>query len=258
VSNLFGSTPPGRPRGSGPNPRTVAWIVIGVAVVALLVRTHHLHITAVELMYVGALIPSVILHEISHGAAAYAFGDDTAKRAGRLSLNPVRHVDPIGTFILPALLALSGHGVIGWARPVPVNVSRLRNPRNEGVVVSLVGPAVNIALAVVLGVAYRTFSNNPERLLAGAGYLAGPTWLQFVFLAGLVNVFLAAFNLIPLPPLDGSVVIERLLPARLLPDYYRLRPLTIIIPLAIVLLFPSVIDDIFSPFIHLWTRAIGG
>ena len=98
----------------------------------------------------------MILHEVSHGAAALAFGDDTAKRAGRLTLNPVKHIDPFGTIILPALLVLSGLGVIGYAKPVPVNVSRLRNSRNTSVVVSLVGPAVNIVLAIVLGFAYKT------------------------------------------------------------------------------------------------------
>ena len=184
---------------------------------AVLVRTHH--ITTFTILLLLALIPSVIVHEVSHGAVAYLFGDDTAKRAGRLTLNPIPHIDPFGTIIVPALLALSGVGVIGWAKPVPVNVSRLRHPRNEGVAVSLVGPAVNIALAIVFGLAYRFLVPLQDKLYAvgSNAQLPGPTWAQYIFVLGYINVLLAVFNLIPLPPLDGSAVVERLLPASLLP-----------------------------------------
>ena len=140
-------------RGRGVDPRMAMWVIIGFAVLAVLVRTHH--VTKLEILFFCALVPSVILHEVSHGAMALAFGDDTAKRAGRLTLNPVRHVDPFGTIILPILLTLSGVGTFGYAKPVPVNVSRLRHPRNQGVVVSLVGPGVNIVLALAFGLAYR-------------------------------------------------------------------------------------------------------
>ncbi len=255
MSNPWGPAPQGPRRGQGPNPRTVAWVIAGIAVVVVLVRTHHL--TSLEFMYFGALFPSVILHEVSHGAMAQAFGDDTAKRAGRLTLNPIPHIDPFGTIILPILLVLSGHGVIGWAKPMPVNVSRLRHPRNEGVAVSLVGPGVNIALAAVLALAYRAAATFSDKQALGFGYLAGPWWIQFIFVAGLVNVYLAVFNLIPLPPLDGSAVVERLLPARLLPGYYRIRPFTLVIPLVIVVLFPSALNRIFDPAFNLWARAVG-
>ncbi|HEY7946369.1 MAG TPA: site-2 protease family protein [Acidimicrobiales bacterium] len=230
-------------------------MIAGIAVVVVLVRTHHL--TKLEFMYFGALFPSVILHEVSHGAMAQAFGDDTAKRAGRLTLNPIPHIDPFGTIILPILLVLSGHGVIGWAKPVPVNVSRLRHPRNEGVLVSLVGPGVNIALAAILAVVYRVVATFGDKQALSFGFLQGPTWIEFVFIAGLVNVYLAVFNLIPLPPLDGSAVVERLLPARLLPGYYRIRPFTLVIPLVIVVLFPSVLNRIFDPAFNLWAHAVG-
>jgi len=241
---------PGAPRRS-PDPRTLLWVAIGVVVLAVLVRDHR--ITSFELLMLGALVPSVILHEISHGAVALVFGDDTAKRAGRLTLNPIPHIDPFGTLILPALLALSGLGVIGYAKPVPVNVSRLRRPRNQAVLVSLVGPAVNIALALLCALAIKHLVAAPVRQEAGLGSSAGvalsvlPGWAQYVFVAGFVNVILAAFNLIPLPPLDGSAVLERLLPRPALPAYYRLRPFTIVIPLAVVLLFPGALDHIFSP-----------
>jgi Zn-dependent protease len=156
---------------------------------------------------------------------------------------------------LPALLALSGVGVIGWAKPVPVNVSRLRHPRNANVAVSLVGPAVNIALAIGFGLAYRFAV--PLSIKDLPFLSMQPTWAQLVFVAGYVNVILAVFNLIPLPPLDGSAVVERLLPARLLPAYYRIRPFTLVVPLLVVLLFPQVLDHIFQPAINEWARILG-
>ena len=96
-----------------------------------------------HIIAIAVLIPSVILHEISHGWVALAFGDDTAKRAGRLTLNPIAHIDPFGTIILPALLILTTGRAFGYAKPVPVNVGKLRSPRNQGLLVSLAGPAVN-------------------------------------------------------------------------------------------------------------------
>jgi len=255
VTNPWGPAPQGSPRGQGPSPRTVAWIVAGVAVVAVLVRTHH--ISTFSILAFCALIPSVILHEVSHGAVALAFGDDTAKRAGRLTLNPIPHIDPFGTIILPALLSLSSFGVIGWAKPVPVNVNRLRHPRNEHVAVALVGPAVNIVLAIIFGLAYRYLVPFQDKIATSFTGLPGPTWAQFIFVAGYINVILAVFNLIPLPPLDGSAVLERLLPAAALPAYYRIRPFTMFIPLIIVLLFPSLLQHIFDPALNEWGRLLG-
>jgi len=220
--------------------------------VVVLVRTHHL--STFELLLFCALIPSVILHEISHGVLALAFGDDTAKRAGRLTLNPIRHIDPFGTIILPALLVLSGLGAFGYAKPVPVNVSRLRHPRNEGVAVSLVGPAVNIVLALAFGLAYAHAVPFSVKLSALDNQ---PTWAQLVFVAGYINVILAVFNLIPLPPLDGSAVVERILPRSWLPGYYRIRPFTLFLPLIIIVFFPHVLNDIFNPALNEWARIVG-
>jgi Zn-dependent protease len=230
----------------------VAWLIAGAAVVAVLVRTHK--ITTAEICILVALIPSVILHEVSHGAVALAFGDDTALRAGRLTLNPIRHVDPFGTVILPALMVLSGLGAFGYAKPVPVNVSRLRHPRNDNVVVALVGPAVNIALAAVLGFSYRAFV---PVTIKSAGLTLQPTWTQLLFWAGFINVILALFNLIPLPPLDGSAVLERLLPRQALPTYYRLRPFTLFLPLIIILLFPGALNHVFTPVADHWSSLMG-
>src|SRR4051794_5561177 len=153
-----------------------------------------MHISRLTIIYFGALIPSVILHEIMHGVVALFFGDDTAKQAGRLTLNPIAHIDPFGTVILPAILVLVGATPFGWAKPVPVNLSRLRNPRNNGLLVSLAGPATTLTLVALAPVALRVF--RPE----------GDVREVLLFL-GFANVILAVFNMIPIPPLDGSSLI---------------------------------------------------
>jgi Zn-dependent protease len=236
--------------------RTVIWIVAGIAALVALVRIGDL--TTYKILLFAAFVPSVMVHEVSHGVAALAFGDDTAKRARRITLNPLRHIDPFGTLILPVMMALSGGGVLGYAKPVPVDVGRLRSPRNHSVVVSLVGPGVNIVLALVCAVALRHGVAAHTRVVAGLGSSDGvvlgvlPGWAQYVFLLGFVNVILAAFNLIPLPPLDGSAVLERLLPTRWLPRYFRIRPLTMFVPLIVVFLFPSALGHLFGPLQQWW------
>ncbi|MDE3086126.1 MAG: site-2 protease family protein [Acidobacteriota bacterium] len=249
---------PGR-RPQGPDRRTTIWVIAVVALLLVLVRTHH--VSAFTVLVFAALIPSVIVHEVSHGVVALAFGDDTAKRAGRLTLNPVKHVDPFGTIILPAILAFSGSGsVFGWAKPVPVNVGKLRRPRNQNVAVALVGPAVNVVMAVVFALAYRYLVPVSAKFGPSGFFIpidSQSTWVQLVFVAGYVNVILAVFNSIPLPPLDGSAVVERLLPARLLPGYYRIRPFTMFLPLLVVLLYPQALQHVFQPFLNEWARLLG-
>ncbi|HEX4163419.1 MAG TPA: site-2 protease family protein [Acidimicrobiales bacterium] len=211
---------------------TLWTVAIAVLVVALVV--HH-NITKQEIIIFCVVVPSIILHEVSHGFVANMFGDDTAKRAGRLSLNPIVHVDPVGTLIVPALLALSGIGVFGWAKPVPVNVGRLRSPRNEGVVVSLVGPFVNVVLAAVFALLFIHFArpNLPEFWRTSADW---STSAQILYYAGVVNVGLFVFNMIPVPPLDGSVLFERMLPRSWWPTYLRYRQYTMPILLGLVVL----------------------
>jgi len=205
------------------------WIAAGVLFVIALV-VHH-NIKEQEIIIFCVLVPSIILHEVTHGWVANAFGDDTAKRAGRLSLNPVVHVDPVGTLIVPALLSLGSVGFFGWAKPVPVNTSRLRSPRNQGVLVSLAGPMMNALLAAIFGVVFVHFVR--ASVLSSGTFSTGA---QIIFYASLVNVGLCAFNLIPVPPLDGSVLFERLLPARYWPTYLRYRQYTMPILLGLVLL----------------------
>ena len=202
-----------------------------MAVVAILARAHR--ITGTEVIVFCVVIPSIILHEISHGWVALAFGDDTAKRSGRLSLNPLAHVDLVGTLIVPAVMALSGLGMFGWAKPVPVNVGRLRHPRNEGVVVALAGPFTNALLATAAGLLFVGFHGSSTYTFAHPN---GALWAEILFYLGLVNIFLGAFNLLPIPPLDGSAVLERFLPRRWWPGYLRFRPYTMPILLGLVIL----------------------
>jgi Zn-dependent protease len=184
------------------------------------------------------LVFAIVLHEVSHGWVANAFGDPTAKRLGRLSLNPIRHVDPIGTLALPMILAVSGAPVFGWAKPVPVVAQRMRNPRVHMMLVALAGPGMNILLAVLTAIAIAS--------LGWAQPGEGPGW-DFLF-ANLVNflvinVFLAVFNLLPIPPFDGSHVVEGLLPRPLAARYARLGrfglPLLLILLVALPMLSPN-------------------
>jgi Zn-dependent protease len=163
------------------------------------------------------LVFAIVLHEVSHGWAALAFGDPTAKRKRRLSLNPVRHVDPFGTVVLPLVLAVSGAPVFGWAKPVPVVARRMRNPRLHMMLVALAGPGMNLALALISAF-----------VLALVRWIAPGEGIGWIFLVQnlvnflLINVFLAIFNLLPIPPFDGGHVVEGLLPRPLAARYRRL------------------------------------
>jgi Zn-dependent protease len=230
------------------------WVVAGVVVLVALVAHHNISSDTIILFFV--IIPSIILHEVSHGWVAKAFGDDTAARAGRLTLNPVKHIDPVGTLIVPALLALGGFGVFGWAKPVPVNVSRLRSPRNQGVLVSLAGPAMNVALAAIGGVVFvQVF--KPALLQGGPFTVPG----RIVFFFSVVNIGLAAFNMLPIPPLDGSVLFERVLPARYWPNYLRFRQYTMPIIMGLVLLnfylHPGPLTWLLSHLYNWWAGVLG-
>jgi Zn-dependent protease len=245
-----GSSRPPRRRFQ-PSQRTTIIVVIGLALFAILIRTHR--ITRFEIIYFLVLIPSIILHEISHGVVALAFGDDTAKRAGRLTLNPAKHIDPVGTILVPAVLSLSGLGAYGWAKPVPVNPNRMRSPRNHTVIVSLVGPLTNFALAALFGAIFVATTPAAIREIV---YLEGvypPSLLgQILFIAGIANIVLGIFNLIPCPPLDGASVLERFIPARSLPEYYRLQPFLMFLPFILLLLFHNEWSQLLGHVINWW------
>ncbi|HLM17450.1 MAG TPA: site-2 protease family protein [Acidimicrobiia bacterium] len=191
-----------------------------------------MHIDEQTIIYFGCLVVAVILHEISHGVVALCFGDRTAKDAGRLTLNPVAHVDPFGTLILPAMGAIVGLPVFGYAKPVPVNPGSLHKPRRDMVYVSIAGPATNLTLMAAAAFAARAaFENGPQVFT----YDQLPLATRVLFSFAMVNLLLGVFNLLPIPPLDGSALLERMLPARWLPQWYKFRPYGLL--LIVVLVF---------------------
>lgn len=173
------------------------------------------------LALIPALVIAIVFHEVAHGWTALALGDPTAKERGRLTLNPIRHVDPFGTLILPGLLALSGLPVFGWAKPVPVIKQRLRNPRFGMMAVAAAGPGTNLVLAAVGAVGLGLLLRGGFQPEGVGGGVALAALYSFI----LINIFLALFNLLPLPPFDGSHIVEGLLPPRAARVYEKLRPL---------------------------------
>jgi Zn-dependent protease len=211
-------------------------------------------------LIMGVLLFSVMIHECAHGWVALLFGDDTAKREGRLSLNIMKHVDLVGTIILPLVLLflylMSGSGIIfGWAKPVPVRAGRLRNPSRDYTLVSLAGPVSNIMLAIAFGFmlafAMMVFRNQ-STLLAIA---------RIAFFGVKVNVILGMFNLLPVPPLDGSHVVAYLLPYPLSFRYQRMGRYGILIILLLILTdtlrYPFLFADLVSNGMLSWMYSLG-
>ncbi|HEY5710486.1 MAG TPA: site-2 protease family protein [Allosphingosinicella sp.] len=208
--------------------------------------------------WVIPLVFAIVLHEVSHGWVANAFGDPTARRKRRLSLNPLRHVDPIGTVALPLALAVAGAPIFGWAKPVPVVPHRLRNPRLHMMLVALAGPGMNLLLAVLAAFA-----------LAGIRWLApGDTvlWLFIVYNVAnflIINVFLAVFNMLPIPPFDGAHVVEGLLPRPMAARYASLGrfgfPFLLFLLVALPLLAPrlNLVAAVVEPPVRLIVTLLG-
>ncbi len=154
------------------------------------------------IFFIAILIMSVVIHEVSHGFAAEKLGDPTARLAGRLTLNPIPHIDPIGSIIVPAFLALSPGGFIfGWAKPVPYNPYNLKDQKWGPAIVAAAGPVSNLFMAVVFGL-----------ILRFGGAILPSAFLEMSVYIVLINIVLAVFNLIPVPPLDGSKVLSAFLP----------------------------------------------
>jgi Zn-dependent protease len=211
----------------------------------------------IALALIPALVVSIVFHEVAHGWTALMLGDPTARERRRLSLNPLRHVDPLGTLILPGILALTGAPVFGWAKPVPVDKWRLNNPRFGMMAVAAAGPGTNLVLAaigaVLLGLFLRVITpaggdaTHIINLLMQGSSIVPASGTGFVLFALfsfiLINLFLALFNLIPLPPFDGSHIVEGLLPPGLAQAYEKLRPfgfpLLFLLLLVIPYFFPS-------------------
>ena len=209
-----------------------------------------MHLDNDTVIILGALIFAIILHEISHGVVASLLGDDTARRAGRLTLNPIPHVDPFGSIVLPVLGALTHVPVIGWAKPVPVNPARLRNPRRDMLVVSLAGPATNLALAVAAALVARSQFDRNGALFVIISHL--PLRVLIPLRLAEVSLFLAIFNFLPIPPLDGAALIERVLPREWLPGWYKFRPYGILV-LFLLAIETNFLGRLFQPFLdHLF------
>lgn len=202
-------------------------------------------------IYITVLLFSVILHEVSHGWMAERFGDDTARVMGRLTFNPIPHIDIIGTIVLPALLLLNHVPPIGWAKPVPVNPYHLNNPKRDMMWVGLAGPMSNVGLAVVSAILLwfiRSFPVLPEGFASALYDLAS--------LALQVNVWLCLFNLVPVPPLDGSRVVMGLLPHELAYRYAQTERYGFIIIL--VLFYTGIISAVISPVANTVISALSG
>jgi Zn-dependent protease len=182
------------------------------------------------LVILPVLLLSLTIHEAAHAVTADWYGDPTARRLGRISLNPAVHVDPVGTVILPVLGILAGGFVFGWAKPVPVNPANLAQPRRDFLVIAAAGPASNILLAI--GASW-LLGAVPGGLAAADGFAGGLATFAFAMLQ--LNLLLAVFNMIPVPPLDGGNVLAGLLPAALAEPYDRLvRPYGFLILLVLM------------------------
>jgi Zn-dependent protease len=212
----------------------------------------------VTVVFFAALIVAIILHEISHGVVAYSLGDDTAKRAGRLTLNPIPHVDPFGSIFLPVIGALTHVPVIGWAKPVPVNPAQLRNRRRDMLIVSLAGPTTNFVLAAIGALVARwQFHSIQSSFLQGIQgdfFRLGdlPMRVLIPLLFAEVNLFLGIFNFLPIPPLDGASLVERVLPESWLPNWYKFRPYGILV-LFLLVIRGNLLTHLFQPFLdHLY------
>lgn len=202
----------------------------------------------IAIILFGCLVVAIILHEVSHGLVASWLGDDTAKRAGRLTLNPLPHIDPFGSIILPAMGALAGLPILGYAKPVPVDPQRLRHPRRDIIFVSLAGPATNLTLMAIAALVARAIYSSGGVVPGTIDQSTSNLVLEIVFYFALVNMLLGLFNLLPIPPLDGSALLERLLPAAWLPGWYRFRPYGLLLLLGLVF-FTGVVGTVVQPFL---------
>jgi Zn-dependent protease len=187
----------------------------------------------------GIILVALSVHEAAHAWSADRLGDPTARLLGRVTLNPIKHIDPIGTVLMPALMIATGLPILGWAKPVPVNISRLGQPRRDFMIVAAAGPLSNIAQAAVAAIIVRAMFFSGADMGLWASIL-----LRFMY----VNLILAFFNLIPVPPLDGGNVLAGLLPRNAAAVFERIRPFGFLVLYALI--FTDVLFALILPPTH--------
>jgi len=202
-------------------------------------------------VYAIPVIFTITLHEAAHGFVARMFGDPTAHQAGRISLNPARHIDPIGTLLVPVAILLASKllgspGMLfGWAKPVPVDFGRLRRPKQDMLWVALAGPAANLLMAILWAFSLRLFLESG---------LQESFWFEMAVAGVNVNLVLMALNLLPIPPLDGGRILFSLLPNRLAWQYSKLEPYGLVI--VVILLVTDVLWLLMRPVLGLGTTIV--
>lgn len=182
-------------------------------------------------------IPAIVFHEMAHGFAAWRLGDPTAKRQGRLSVNPLNHIDPFGTVILPGIMMLAGGPVFGYAKPVPYNPSYFKNPKTGDVIVGLAGPLANLLMAILAAVvSWLLYPTAQSLVLGNEAFLY--FYALFLPMFALINLYLMFFNLIPIPPLDGSSIIALFVPRKYMRQYYQVQRYAFPILMVVLVLLP--------------------
>lgn len=196
------------------------------------------------LISVLCFVPALVFHEVAHGFAAWRLGDPTAKSRGRLSLNPAKHIDPFGTVLLPAVMMLMGGPVFGYAKPVPYNPAYFKNPKTGDVIVGLAGPLANLVMASLAAiVAWLLYPMAQSLVVSNDAFVV--FYLYFLPMFALINLYLMFFNLIPIPPLDGSSVIALFVPKKHMSKYYKVQQWSFPILMIALFLVPYVLN--FSP-----------
>jgi len=206
-----------------------------------------------------SFVIAVIIHEYSHGWIALRLGDDTALKSGRLSLNPLVHIDPVGTVLLPLLLLAVGFIPFGWAKPVPINPYNFNDQKKDVALVSFAGPVANLILATIAALLLRLGGVIPSKtILLGATQEIFNPFINFLFYLILVNLFLGFFNLIPIPPLDGSKILSAYLPRNINWKYKKIAPYGILI--IFILLYFNILGSLIGSLVYLLIKiySIGG
>ena len=207
------------------------------------------------ILNLAMFVPAIVLHEVAHGYVSYRLGDPTAKSRGRLSLNPIKHMDPFGTVLLPLMLWAAGLPIFGYAKPVPINPGYYRDYRKGMVLTGLAGPATNLTLALLAGLAVRAISAGVSIVSGAAGetVLTGAAWVAFAFyFFAQINLVLMFFNLIPIPPLDGSRVLPLFLSDAALAKYHQFERYGIMVFFALMFLVPRLLNvDIIGGYFDL-------